>query len=435
MNTVDIIIKKRDGRELSEDEIRYIVDGYTSGAIPDYQMSAFLMAVYFRGMNDEETICLTKTMRDSGEVMDLSGIAGIKVDKHSTGGVGDKTTLIVGPAAAACGVPVAKMSGRGLGFTGGTIDKLGAIPGFHVAMAYEDFVKQVNSTGIAVTGQTGHIAPADKKIYALRDVTGTVDNLSLITSSIMSKKLAAGSDAILLDVKCGSGAFMKTEQDARRLAELMVKIGSAAGKETVAVITDMDQPLGRAVGNALEVREAIQVLKNEGPDDITELSVKLAGTMVCLGGRASSLQEGEQKAAQALSDGSALQKFREFVAAQGGDPDITEDPGLLPSAEISEDLKAWCDGYIAGMDTMRIGLASQHTGAGRETKDDEIDLSAGLYLHRKTGEYVRKGDVICTVYGNDVKKVGKALEEVGNSVKIRNDKPEPQKLIKAVITV
>ena len=327
------------------------------------------------------------------------------------------------------------MSGRGLGFTGGTIDKLESIPGFCTAMSYGDFVKQVNSIGIAVTGQTGHIAPADKKIYALRDVTGTVENLSLITSSIMSKKLAAGSDAILLDVKCGSGAFMKTEQDARRLAELMVKIGNAAGRKTVAVITDMNRPLGRAVGNALEVREAIQVLKNDGPDDITELSVKLAGAMVYLGGKASSLQEGEQKAARALRDSSALQKFREFVAAQGGDPDITEDPGLLPSAEISEDLKAWCDGYIAGMDTMRIGLASQHTGAGRETKEEDIDLSAGLYLHRNTGEYVRKGDVICTVYGNDMKKVKKALEEAGDSVKIRNDKPELPKLIKAVVTV
>ena len=435
LHILDIIRKKRDGGTLTKDEIEYFVRGCTDGSIPDYQLSALLMAIYLNGMTHEETAELTLAMAHSGDMADLSAIHGVTVDKHSTGGVGDKTSMVIVPVCAACGVKIAKMSGRGLGHTGGTADKLESIPGMRIDLSPEEFTAQINKIGCAMIGQTGELCPADKKLYALRDVTGTVESVPLIASSIMSKKLAAGSDAILLDVKCGSGAFMKTEQDARRLAELMVKIGSAAGKETVAVITDMDQPLGRAVGNALEVREAIQVLKNEGPDDITELSVKLAGTMVYLGGRASSLQEGEQKAAQALSDGSALQKFREFVAAQGGDPDITEDPGLLPSAEISEDLKAWCDGYIAGMDTMRIGLASQHTGAGRETKDDEIDLSAGLYLHRKTGEYVRKGDVICTVYGNDVKKVGKALEEVGNSVKIRNDKPEPQKLIKAVITV
>ncbi len=434
MNTVDIIVKKRDGRELSEAEIRYMVTGCTDGSIPDYQMSAFLMAVYFSGMNDKETVMLTQAMRDSGEVMDLSAISGVKVDKHSTGGVGDKTTLIVGPAAAACGVPVAKMSGRGLGFTGGTIDKLESIPGFRTAMTYDDFVRQVEDIGIALTGQTGRIAPADKKIYALRDVTGTVDNLSLITSSIMSKKLAAGSDAIVLDVKCGSGAFMKTEEDARRLAELMVKIGTAAGKETAAVITDMNQPLGRAVGNALEVREAVQVLRNEGPEDITELSIKLAGVMIYLGKKAESVSEGERKAAEAVRNGSALKKFREFVAAQGGNPDITEDGFLLPAAEFSEDFRAPHDGYISDIDTMGIGLASQHTGAGRATKEDKIDLAAGIYMHRKTGDHVRKGDAICTVYGNDVKKIESALEEVGNSVKLRNEKTEKPQLIKAVIT-
>ena len=421
MNTVDIIIKKRDDRELSEDEIRYIVDGYTSGAIPDYQMSAFLMAVYFRGMNDEETICLTKTMRDSGEVMDLSGIAGIKVDKHSTGGVGDKTTLIVGPAAAACGVPVAKMSGRGLGFTGGTIDKLGAIPGFHVTMAYEDFVKQVNSTGIAVTGQTGHIAPADKKIYALRDVTGTVDNLSLITSSIMSKKLAAGSDAILLDVKCGSGAFMKTEQDARRLAELMVKIGSAAGKETVAVITDMDQPLGRAVGNSLEVREAIDTLRGEGPADFKEVVFALGSQMLMLAGRAADEKEARALMEGVIEDGSALDKFAQFVRAQGGDAAPVYDTSLLPVAGKTLEVTAKESGYVHRILAEDIGIACMTLGGGRETKESAIDLSVGIILEKKNGDAVSDGEVLATIYGNDDAKMQAAYEKIAHAYEIAKE--------------
>lgn len=303
MNTIDIITRKRDDGILTKEEIEYLVTGFTKGEIPDYQMSAFLMAVYFRGMNKEETVALTESMKKSGDVADLSDIRGIKVDKHSTGGVGDKTTLIAGPIAAACGVPVAKMSGRGLGFTGGTVDKLESIPGYRTSISKQAFINQVNEKGIAVIGQTGQIAPADKKIYALRDVTGTVENLSLITSSIMSKKLASGSDAILLDVKCGSGAFMKTRAEAEKLASLMVEIGNAAGRKTMAVITDMNQPLGCAVRNSLEVEEAIEVLKNRGPEDITELSVNLAGLMVYLGGRAETRDAGKEKARQALEDG------------------------------------------------------------------------------------------------------------------------------------
>ena len=433
MNTVDIIIKKRNGVELDEAEIRYIITGYTSGEIPDYQMAAFLMAVYFRGMSRAETVEMTDIMRTSGDVVDLSGIRGVKVDKHSTGGVGDKTTLIVGPIAAACGIRVAKMSGRGLGFTGGTIDKLESIPGFRTVLEDSEFIDDVNERGIAVIGQTKHIAPADKKIYALRDVTGTVESLSLITSSIMSKKLASGSDAILLDVKCGSGAFMKTQAEAEKLTELMVDIGKAGGKKTMAAITYMDQPLGCAVGNALEVREAIEVLKGTGPDDITELSVKLAGMMIYMGDMAGSVEEGTEKARQALCNGSALEKFRQFVEGQGGEPGIIEDVSLLPSAESSADVKADKDGYVYHIDAMKIGIASQHTGAGREKKEDDIDLSAGILLHKKAGEKVKKGEVLCTIYGNSVKKSMNILEEVRDAVKISHIPPEPYRLIKKII--
>lgn len=433
MNAVDIITKKRDGGVLSETEIRHMVMGYTQGTLPDYQMAAFLMAVYFKGMNRQETICLTSLMKHSGDIVDLGGIKGIKVDKHSTGGVGDKTTLIVGPIAAACGVPVAKMSGRGLGFTGGTVDKLESIPGYQTSMAAEDFMNQVNGTGIAVIGQTGHIAPADKKIYALRDVTGTVENLSLITSSIMSKKLASGSDAILLDVKCGSGAFMKNLQDAERLAELMVEIGNADGKKTMAVITDMEQPLGCAVGNALEVQEAIAVLKNQGPSDITELSVCLAGMMIFLGEKAVSVEEGIEKAKVALADGSALEKFRALVDGQGGNPGITEDPGLMPQSSLCIEVRAEQTGYVRAVDAMKIGLASQHTGAGRQRKEDAVDLAAGLVLCKKTGDAVQAGDVLCWVYGNDAEKTRLAAEEVKPAVAIGAARPEKPQLIKKII--
>lgn len=433
MNTVDLIARKRDGGVLTKEEIEYLVMGYTNGDIPDYQMSAFLMAVIFKGMNKEETVNLTRIMKESGDVVDLSGIEGIKVDKHSTGGVGDKTTLIVAPMAAACGVPIAKMSGRGLGFTGGTIDKLESIPGFQTAMEREDFMRQVNEKGISVIGQTGHIAPADKKIYALRDVTATVENLSLITSSIMSKKLAAGSDAILLDVKCGSGAFMKTEEDAVQLAELMVEIGCADGKNTMAIITDMSQPLGCAVGNSLEVQEAIQVLKGEGPADIADLAKHLAGAMVFLGGKAETMEEGILKAQKTIEDGSALLKFRDLVAGQGGNPDVTEDFGLFPQSTVTVDVNATGDYYVASVDAMQIGLASQHTGAGRQTKEDVIDLSAGIMVQVKVGDFVHDGDVVCRLYGNDEGKVRAAAEEAAKAFAYSEEKPEPVKLIKRII--
>jgi len=433
MNTVELITKKREGLALTADEIEYLVKGYTAGDIPDYQMSAFLMAVYFNGMDKVETVALTKIMKESGDIVDLSDIEGIKVDKHSTGGVGDKTTLIVGPVAAACGVPIAKMSGRGLGFTGGTIDKLEAIPGYRTSISEQEFIDQVNNKGISVIGQTGHIAPADKKIYALRDVTATVENLSLITSSIMSKKLAAGSDAILLDVKCGSGAFMKTQEDAEDLASLMVEIGKADGKNTMAMITDMSQPLGNAVGNTLEVQEAIDVLKNCGPEDITELSVALAGMMIYMGNKADSPEEGMQKARAAIEDGSALNKFRDMIAGQGGDPGIIENYSLMPQADFSLELEAWEEGYIEELDAMKIGLASQHTGAGRERKEDEIDMSAGILFYKKRGDHVTLGENICKIFGNDMKKLHNALEEIRIAVKIGSEKSEKAPLIKKMI--
>jgi len=441
MNTVDIITKKRNGDALDPEEIKYLVDGYTCGDIPDYQMSAFLMAVYFCGMNREETVALTKYMQLSGDTVNLSKIKGIKVDKHSTGGVGDKTTLIVGPVAAACGVPVAKMSGRGLGFTGGTVDKLESIPGFQTSMEESAFIDQVNTKGIAVIGQTGHIAPADKKIYALRDVTATVENLSLITSSIMSKKLAAGSDAILLDVKCGSGAFMKSQEDAEKLASLMVDIGNDSGKKTMAVISDMEQPLGCAVGNSLEVQEAIDVLKCQGPEDITELSIELAGIMVYLSGvsgtagldRDEGIAVGKKAALEALHSGKALEKFRDFVQGQGGDPAITDDYGLMPQAALTTDVIAAQDGYVTALDAMKIGIASQHTGAGRQRKEDDIDLSAGIMLRKKRGDEVNRGDVLCTLYGNSEEKIEAAAEEAVQAFVIDSRKPEKAELIKKII--
>ena len=440
MNTVDIITKKRNGQALAPEEIKYLVDGYTSGDIPDYQMSAFLMAVYFCGMNREETVALTRYMQLSGDTVDLSGIKGIKVDKHSTGGVGDKTTLIVGPIAAACGVPVAKMSGRGLGFTGGTVDKLESIPGFQTSMEERDFIEQVNTRGIAVIGQTGHIAPADKKIYALRDVTATVENLSLITSSIMSKKLAAGSDAILLDVKCGSGAFMKSEEDAEQLAQLMVDIGNDSGKKTMAVISDMEQPLGCAVGNSLEVLEAIDTLKCRGPEDITELSIALAGIMVYLSGVSGTaglemeegIAKGREAAGEALHSGAALEKFKSFVEGQGGDPAIAEDAGLMPQPKASLDVRAEQDGFVTALDAMQIGIASQHTGAGRQRKEDEIDLSAGILLRCKRGDEVKCGDVLCTLYG-DEDKIQAAAKEAAQAFVISGENPEGAPLIKKII--
>lgn len=435
LNMTDLILKKRDGGKLTQAEIKFFVKGICDGTIPDYQASALLMAIYFQGLDHDETFELCNAMRYSGDVIDLSGIRGIKVDKHSTGGVGDKTTLIVAPLVAACGVPIAKMSGRGLGFTGGTVDKMEAIPGFRTSMEPEEFMAQVNSIGMAVIGQTAHITPADKKLYALRDVTGTVENLGLISSSIMSKKLASGSDAIVLDVKCGHGAFMESEAAAAELGQTMCEIGNAAGKQTVAVITDMNQPLGCAVGNSLEVIEAIEVLKGKGPADITELSLKLAGIMVYLGGRVKTVREGEIIAQQALQGHGGLEKLRSFITKQGGDARVIEDYSLFGTAAVQRDFVASEGGYVQSIDARAIGMASQRTGAGREKKEDSIDFTAGIYLHKKVGDRVSKGDVIATVYGNNKKKVEGAVKDVAAAYTLGREKTEPPKLVKHVLGI
>lgn len=435
LNMTDLILKKRDGGKLTQAEIKFFVSGVSNGTIPDYQASALLMAIYFQGLDKDETFELASAMRYSGDVIDLSGIRGIKVDKHSTGGVGDKTTLIVAPLVAACGVPVAKMSGRGLGFTGGTVDKMEAIPGFRTAMEPEEFTNQVNSIGIAVIGQTAHITPADKKLYALRDVTGTVENLGLISSSIMSKKLASGSDAIVLDVKCGHGAFMESESEAAELGRLMCEIGNAAGKQTVAVITDMNQPLGCAVGNSLEVIEAIEVLKGNGPADITELALKLTGIMVYLGGRVKTVREGEIIAQQALQGHGGLEKLRSFITKQGGDARVIDDYSLFDAATVQRDFVAAEAGYVQAIDARAIGMASQRTGAGREKTEDQIDPAAGIYLHKKIGDKVVRGDVIATVYGNNKKKVEAAVKEVAAAYTLGREKVDPPKLVKHVLGI
>lgn len=433
MNMVEIIQKKKDGLKLSAEEIKWFTDGYVAGIIPDYQASALLMAIYFQGLDEEETFALTDAMRYSGDTIDLSTISGIKVDKHSTGGVGDKTTLVVAPLAAACGVPIAKMSGRGLGFTGGTVDKMESIPGFRTSLSAEEFLSQVNDIGISVIGQTGHLTPADKKIYALRDVTATVDNFGLIASSIMSKKLAAGSDAIVLDVKVGDGAFMENHKDASILANLMVKIGNNAGRRTVAAITEMGQPLGRAVGNSIEVIEAIETLKGKGPRDITELACKLSGIMVYLGGKADTPEAGMEMTSEVLKDGRGLKKLREFIKAQGGNPDVTENYSLFPQHSVKRELKAPNDGYVEKIEAKRIGLASQHTGAGRATKEDDLDLSAGIYICKKVGDKVNKGDVLAEFYGNDENKIENALKEASKAFSIGTAPVEPPVLIKEII--
>lgn len=433
MRINDIIIKKRDGGILTKEEIDFFVKGYTSGDIPDYQASALLMAIYFQGLDKEETYQLTKAMRDSGDIADLSAIKGIKVDKHSTGGVGDKTTLIVGPLAAACGVPVAKMSGRGLGFTGGTVDKMESIPGFKTALEEKEFFELVNENGLSVIGQTGSIAPADKKIYALRDVTGTVENLSLITASIMSKKLASGSDVIVLDVKCGDGAFMDTQEKAMELGRMMVDIGNADGKKTIAVVTDMNQPLGRAVGNSMEVIEAIDTLKGKGPVDITELSVKLAGIMVYAGGKAATPEEGTAMAVEALKSGAALDKMRSFIKGQGGDTGVIDDYGLFKGHMYEMAVTSPKIGYVQRLHAGQVGLASQHAGAGRAFKEDRIDMAAGIYLNKKVGDVVLEGELLAMVYGNDEAKVKAAAEELAKAYVIGDREPEQIPLIHTII--
>ncbi len=405
MRMYDLILKKKQGGELSTDEIRYMIEGFTEGSIPDYQMSAMTMAICFRGMTPRETVDLTLAMRDSGDVLDLSGIKGVKVDKHSTGGVGDKTSLALTPIIAALGVPVAKMSGRGLGHTGGTIDKLECFDGFTTALSEEQFAGNVNTIGIAIAGQTANLAPADKKLYALRDVTATVDQMSLIASSIMSKKLASGSDAIVLDVKTGNGAFMKKLEDSRALAKEMVSIGTMAGKKTVAVITDMDQPLGRAVGNSLEVREAIDTLRGEGPADFKEVVFALGSQMLMLAGRAADEKEARALMEGVIEDGSALDKFAQFVRAQGGDAAPVYDTSLLPVAGKTLEVTAKESGYVHRILAEDIGIACMTLGGGRETKESAIDLSVGIILEKKNGDAVSDGEVLATIYGNDDAKM------------------------------
>lgn len=410
MRMYDIIMKKRNGGRLSPEEIQFFISGYTRGEIPDYQVSALMMAIYFQGMDEEETLALTMAMAHSGEMLDLSAIEGSKVDKHSTGGVGDKTSLALTPMVAACGIRVAKMSGRGLGHTGGTIDKLESFPGFSTAISREQFIRQVNEIGISIMGQTADLAPADKKLYALRDVTATVDNMSLIASSIMSKKLAAGADAIVLDVKTGSGAFMKTEEDSLALAREMVKIGNGAGRKTIAVVSDMDQPLGRAVGNALEVKEAIDTLRGRGPEDFVELCLTLGSQMLLAGGKAQEPDQARAMLQQTMESGAALEKLAQFVQAQGGDPAAVYDTGLLPAAACSEPIPALENGYIHRIRCDEIGICSLMLGGGRETKDSEIDLAVGLVLTAKVGDYVKKGEPLAYMHYNDPHKAAAARE-------------------------
>lgn len=434
MRMYDMIYKKREGQELTQEEINFFINKYTEGSIPDYQVSAMLMAIYFRGMSKKETYYLTEAMRFSGDVIDLSGIEGIKVDKHSTGGVGDTTTLVVGPLVASCGVPVAKMSGRGLGHTGGTIDKLESIPGFNVEMSIEQFIHTVNHVKLAVTGQSGDLAPADKKLYALRDVTATVDNIGLIASSIMSKKLAAGSNAIILDVKIGSGAFMKTLDDGIELAKEMVDIGHSANRETIALLTNMEQPLGNAVGNALEVKEAIDTLNNKGPADLEELCVHLASYMLLMSKKTKSINEGIKIITQKLKSGEAFEKFKEFIQAQGGDISVIDDISRLPQAKYVTKIKATSAGYIQAIKTNEIGLAALALGAGRENKAASIDLSAGLQMHKKIGEQVLVGDTIATIHTNKKESIEQASNMILNALELSKNSISKPKLIQAIVS-
>ena len=435
MRMYDLIMKKRDGGVLTKQEIDYFIEGYTQGLIPDYQASALLMAIYFKKMSYDETLNLTLAMSESGDKLDLSGISGIKADKHSTGGVGDKTSLVLAPMIAACGVKMAKMSGRGLGHTGGTIDKLESFPGFSTALSEEAFISNVNNIGFAITGQTGNLAPADKKLYALRDVTATVDNISLIASSIMSKKLAAGAELIVLDVKSGSGAFMKNEKDALLLAEEMVKIGNGAGRNTIAVVSDMNQPLGHAVGNAIEVKEAIMTLKGEGPDDLYNLCICLGVNILMAAKRAATAEEAQNMLEDAVKSGAALKKFAEFVEAQGSKQKYVYDyENSLPKCSEEVEVKSSEQGFVSLIKSDEIGKASMILGGGRQTKDDKIDLSVGLEVYKKIGDYVNKGDVIAKIFSNNPKKTQEAERIITAAYEFSENKVLPQKLIKRVIT-
>lgn len=431
---VELIIKKRNGFELNKEEYALIIDGFISGLIPDYQISAFLMAVYYKGMTIDETVILTDIMMRSGELIDLSDISGIKVDKHSTGGVGDKTSLVLAPLVAAAGVPVAKMSGRGLGHTGGTLDKLEAIKGLNVDMSRQDFIDNIKKHNIAVCGPNANLVPADKKLYALRDVTGTVDNISLISSSIMSKKLACGADAIVIDIKVGLGAYMKSVNNAEALAEMMMEIGSKMNKKVVAVMTSMSEPLGFAIGNALEVKEAIDTLKGNGPKDLTELCLELGGHMLVLGQVAKNKNEGEEILKKLIDSGEAYKKFIELVKVQGGDVNVIDHTELLPNTQFSEIYKSKSEGYISELNALDIGLASVKLGAGRETKDSEIDHGAGILLKKKIGDYVKKDEVLAVLYSNIEANFVKAIEFMDLAYKISKEQPLKTVLILKTMT-
>ncbi|MBN2796859.1 MAG: pyrimidine-nucleoside phosphorylase [Clostridia bacterium] len=434
MRMYDIIAKKKHGGVITDAEFDFFINGYIKDEIPEYQVSALLMAIYFQGLNREETVALTHKIMHSGDVIDLSAIEGIKVDKHSSGGVGDTTTLILAPLVASCGVPVAKMSGRGLGHTGGTLDKLEAIENFNINLTIEEFTEQVNKHHVSVIGQTKNIAPADKKLYALRDVTATVDNIGLIAASIMSKKLAAGSDKIVLDVKMGSGAFVKNLEGAIELAQVMVNIGTDMGRETVAIITDMEQPLGCAIGNAIEVKEAIETLKNNGPEDLTDLCKTFATQMIYMGGGAASEKEALQMVEENLSNGKALAKLVEFVEAQGGNKENVLNPETLPYASQVKDILAKESGYIKDIQSDEIGIAAMILGAGREKITDTIDMGAGIYFYKKIGDQVKKGDVIGQIITNKADKIAQAEKIVDEALQYSNDKIEHRKLILAKVT-
>ncbi|HGF8033536.1 TPA: pyrimidine-nucleoside phosphorylase [Enterococcus faecium] len=432
MRMVDLIEKKRDGNELSKEEIEYIVTNYTNGKIPDYQVSALLMAIFYQDMTNEEITNLTLAIANSGDIIDLSSLEGIKVDKHSTGGVGDTTTLILAPLVASVGVTVAKMSGRGLGYTGGTLDKLEAIPGFQIELSDEAFVRIVNESKVAVIGQSGNLAPADKKLYALRDVTATVDSLPLIASSIMSKKIAAGADAIVLDVTIGDGAFMKNIEDARRLAKTMTNIGKLANRETVAVISDMSEPLGEAIGNSLEVVEAIETLQGNGPEDLVEMCYALGSQMVVLAGKAKTIDEARTLLQEALESGKALAKFKEMIQNQGGDPTIVEKPERILTARYTMELPAKQSGVVSKIVANELGIAAMMLGAGRKTKEDDIDHAVGLKLHKKIGDTVTKGESLLTIYSND-EEISSVIELLYKNIEIGESAMKPT-LIHDIIT-
>lgn len=433
MRAYDIILKKRNGNRLTKEEIAFFVNSYTKGDIPDYQTSAFLMAIYFQGMDDEETSFLTEAMMNSGEVYDLSLIPGKKIDKHSTGGVGDKVSIILAPLVASAGVAVPMMSGRGLGHTGGTLDKLESIPGFRTNLIKDEFISNLKKINAAMIGQSESIAPADKKMYALRDVTGTIESIPLIASSIMSKKLAEGIDGLVLDVKTGSGAFMKKERDAVRLAKNMAAIGKKMGKEVVALITDMEQPLGNAIGNSLEIKECIEVLKGRGPQDLIDIALELGAYMLKLAGKANNAAKGRDILKRYLSDGSAYQRFREMVILQGGDVSAIDNPSLLPSARYTKELLSERNGYISRMDTETIGIASCMLGAGRERIEDKIDPAAGIIIEKKIGDKIKKGERLAVLHYNSEEKISEPYKRLQSAIFIGSKKPRKKRLIRRII--